>query len=490
MSLPAPLLQVLPSAGSPETLLPQNIEAEQALLGALLHDNRLFEQVGDFLRPSHFIDPLHGRIFEAIAHFIQKGQLANPITLKNYFKEGGASDQVGSAEYLITLAGCVVSLFNTADYGKQIYDLYLRRELVHLGEEMSQNARAHELENTAIAQIESTEKRLFDLATLGQAERGFQDFNQALATAIHTAETAFKRDSHVVGVTTGFLDVDHKLGGLHPSDLIIVAGRPSMGKTALATNMAFNAAQTALKGAQAGGASVAFFSLEMSAEQLALRLLGQETGISSDRIRRGSISQDDFPKFVDVSRHLSKLPLFIDDTPGLSVAALRTRARRLQRQNGLGLIVIDYLQLMTTGKNNNENRVQEVSEITRGLKSLAKELNVPVIAISQLSRSVEQRDDKRPQLADLRESGSIEQDADVVMFVYREEYYISRQKPGENSEKILGWQQQMGQVHNLAEVIIAKQRHGPIGTITLHFEGMLTKFSNFVSKDRLPDAHF
>lgn len=475
---------------SETTPLPQNLEAEQALLGALLCDNSLFERVGDFLHAVHFADPLHGRLFETIAFFVQRGQLANPITLKDYFKDDPALAQAGGSAYLAALAGSVVSFLNAADYGRQIYDLYLRRQLVYIGEEVVENARTHTLEATAISHIEHAEKQLFDLATKGQSDKGFQIFRTALTQAITTAEAAFKRDSHVVGITSGFKDVDLKMGGLHPSDLIIVAGRPSMGKTAFATNMAFNAATARLKDpVNGGGAPVAFFSLEMSAEQLALRLLGQETGISSDRIRRGSITQDDFPKFVEVSRNLSQLPLFIDDTPALSVAALRTRARRLQRQEGLGLIVIDYLQLMSAGmKGSSENRVQEVSEITRGLKAIAKELNVPVIAVSQLSRAVEQRDDKRPQLADLRESGSIEQDADVVLFVYREEYYVSRLKPGENSEKFQGWQQQMGDVHNQAEIIIAKQRHGPIGTITLHFEGMLTKFSNFIPKDHLPDV--
>ncbi len=473
-----------------QTSLPSNLEAEQALLGALLSENSLFERVGDFLRPEHFVDPLHVRLFEAIGSFVQRGQLANPITLRDYFQEDEALEQVGGASYLANLVGSTVSFSNSLDYGRQIYDLYLRRQLIHVGEEIVQNARTHDLETTALSHIEGAEKRLFDLATTGQSERGFQKFSSALTQAITTAEVAFKRDSHVVGVTTGFLDVDHKLGGLHPSDLLIIAGRPSMGKTALATNMAFNAAQAFLKNPETGsGAPVAFFSLEMSAEQLALRLLSQETGVASDRIRRGAISQQDFPKFVEVSQTLSQLPFFIDDTPALSVASLRTRARRLKRQEGLGLIVIDYLQLMTSGgKTSSENRVQEVSEITRGLKSLAKELNVPVIAASQLSRSVEQREDKRPQLADLRESGSIEQDADVVMFIYRQEYYTSRQKPNEGSEKMLLWQQQMGDVHNRAEVIVAKQRHGPIGTVTLHFEGMLTKFSNFTERDTPPHA--
>ncbi len=338
-------------------------------------------------------------------------------------------------------------------------------------------AHTHDLDISATNQIEIAEKKLFDLATVGQQERGLASFSTALKEALVSAEVAYKRDSHVVGVTTGFKKVDECLGGFHPSDLIIVAGRPSMGKTALATNFAFNAAQATLEKNE--GAAVAFFSLEMSAEQLANRILGQETGLSSDLIRRGDIGKSDFPKLVEVSNRLNSLPFFIDDTPGLSVAALRTRARRLKRQEGLGMIIIDYLQLLTTpGKNRAENRVLELSEITRSLKALAKELNVPVIACSQLSRAVEQRDDKRPQLADLRESGSIEQDADVVMFVFREEYYLSRKKPTGNDDKTIEWEKAMAKVANIAEIVIAKQRHGPIGTVQLHFEGRLTKFSD------------
>lgn len=474
-------------AEPPPQVLPHNLEAEQALLGALLHQNNAFERVSDFLRPEHFADPVHGRIFEAISHFINRSQLASPITLNHYFKEDPALQEAGGATYLAQLATHVVSLINTADYGKQIYDLHLRRQLVLLGEDIIQEARIHRLGEDALQHIEKAEKQLFDLATTGQGERSFQPFSRALTQALETAQVAFKRDSHVVGVTTGFIDLDKQLGGLHPSDLIILAGRPSMGKTALATNMAFNAALSSMKGKAGDGARVAFFSLEMSSEQLALRLLGQESGISSDRIRRGAISQDDFPKFTEVTRQLSGLPLHIDDTPGITVATIRSRARRLQRQEGLGMIVIDYLQLISSGRMNSENRVQELSEITRGLKTLAKELNVPVLALSQLSRAVEQREDKRPQLADLRESGSIEQDADVVMFVYREEYYESRKKPIEGAlDKMDSWQKQMSEVHNLAEVIIAKQRHGPIGSIGLHFQGHLTKFSNLTPKEKVP----
>lgn len=467
-------------------ILPHNLEAEQALLGGLLHQNSALERVSDFLRSEHFFNPVHGRIFEAISHFITRNQLANPITLSHYFKDDPALQEAGGAAYLAQLAGHVVSLMNTADYGKQIYDLYLRRQLVLLGEDIIQEARTHRLGENASQNIEKAEKHLFDLAMTGKGERTFTPFSKALTDALETAQVAFKRDSHVVGVTTGFLDLDKQLGGLHPSDLVILAGRPSMGKTALATNIAFNAALASLKGKAGDGARVAFFSLEMSSEQLALRLLGQESGIPSDRIRRGAISQDDFPKFTEVTRQLSGLPLHIDDTPGITIATIRTRARRLQRQEGLGLIVVDYLQLISSGKNNSENRVQELSEITRGLKTLAKELNIPVLALSQLSRAVEQREDKRPQLADLRESGSIEQDADVVMFVYREEYYESRKKPVEGaSDKMGSWQKQMSEVHNLAEVIIAKQRHGPIGSVGLHFQGHLTKFSNLVSKEKV-----
>lgn len=453
---------------------PHSREAEQALLGTLLLNNQSYEKVSDFLRSYHFADEVHGRIYEAIQTLIDRGQMADPITLKAYFDQDNDLESVQGGEYLAALAGSVISVINTEEYGRLIYDLYLRRQLIEVGEDMVNQAYLYDLDHNASHQIEGAEKKLFDLATSGYSQKSFHSFAGALTQAIETARVAFKRDSHVVGVTTGLLDMDRWLGGLHPSDLVILAGRPSMGKTALATNIAFNAALS-----QESGGRVAFFSLEMSAEQLAMRLLAQESGVPSDRIRRGEISHDDFPTFVDVSRRLQHLPLYIDDTPALSISSLRTRARRLKRQGGLDLIVIDYLQLLQGGDGRRqENRVQEISDITRSLKALAKELNVPVLALSQLSRAVEQRDDKRPQLADLRESGSIEQDADVVMFVFREEYYESRREPAEGTDKHREWQQRMADIYNVAEVIIAKQRHGPVGTVRLFYEGRLTKFGN------------
>ncbi|WP_216476152.1 replicative DNA helicase [Candidatus Hepatobacter penaei] len=461
-----------------EQVLPHNLEVEQALLGALLHDNGLLEQVDAFLTAQDFFDPLHGRIFDAIHTFVQKGSLASPVTLKPFFEGDGALTDLGGVAYLSKLGDHILSLVNTADYGQQIRELHLRRQLIYLGEKLTSDAKTIAVDKTAQDCIEETEQQLFNLASHNKTNTGFVDFKSALSQAILSAESAFKKDSHVVGITTGLKDLDKQLGGLHPSDLIIVAGRPSMGKTALATNIAFNTAQAFLNTKGKEGGRVAFFSLEMSSEQIAMRLLGQESKISSDKIRRGMVSQEDFPTFVEVSRMLAQLPFAIDDTPALSVAALRTRARRLARKEGLGLIVVDYLQLLSGGQKNQDNRVQELSSITRGLKTLAKELNVPVIAVSQLSRSVEQREDKRPMLADLRESGSIEQDADVVMLIYREEYYVSRQKPGEDSEKMASWQETMGKIHNKADIMIAKQRHGPIGNISVHFNSMLTKFSD------------
>jgi len=461
--------------------LPYNLEAEQSLLGALLLNNASLEHVGEFLRPFHFADGIHGQIFEATVRLIDRGQVADPITLKDYFNKNEALQPVGGAKYLVDLAQSVVSVISVGDYGRLIYDLYLRRQLIGIGEGMVLTARTHELDLSATGQIEEAEKKLFDLATTGKATGGFQRFRDALTLSIEMAEIAYRRDSHIVGVTTGLVDLDKWLGGLHPSDLLIIAGRPSMGKTILGTNIAFNAAIAAMENNKSG-ASVAFFSLEMSAEQLATRILASESAISSDKIRRGEIRSEDFPAFVEVSRRLSSIPLFIDDTPALSVSALRARARRLKRQEGLGLIVIDYLQLMESGGSNRrgDNRVQEISDITRALKALAKELNVPVVALSQLSRAVEQREDKRPQLSDLRESGSIEQDADVVMFIFREEYYEVRRQPPEGTEKHAEWQARMNQIANQAEIIIAKQRHGPVGTVRLYFEGALTRFGNLM----------
>ncbi len=460
-----------------------NLEAEQGVLGILLLDNSYHEHVSEFLRPEHFADPIHQKIYDALSRLIERGQIADPITLKDYFEKDSALEPVGGAKYLVELAQSVLSLSAIGDYGKIIHDLHLRRELMRIGSDVVQSSKTLDLNESAVQLIEDAEKKLFDLATSGQSSSGLVGFNTALVKAVQMAETAFKRDSHVVGVTTGLLDMDKWLGGLHPSDLLILAGRPSMGKTALATNIAFNAANAYLDDRKSG-APVAFFSLEMSSEQLATRILASEAAISSDKIRRGEIRQDDFPRLVEVARRLHQVPLFIDDTPAITVNAIRNRARRLMRQEGLGLIVIDYLQLIEAGgkKRSSENRVQELSDITRSLKAIAKELNVPVIALSQLSRAVEQRDDKRPQLADLRESGSIEQDADVVMFVFREEYYEARREPPQGTEKHLEWQTRMAQIHNKAEVIIAKQRHGPVGTIKLYFEGLLTKFGNYTEQ--------
>ncbi len=475
---------------------PHNFEAEMALLGALLSNNRTWDRVSEFLLPEHFADARHGRIYAAAGTLIGHGQVADPVTLRNYFEQDGSLTDVGGPDYLARLAASVVTVINATDYARTIFDRHLRRQLINVGEDVANRAYDVSLDSNAQDQIEMAEQSLFELATSGQAEGGFKSFDRAIIEAIELAEAAYKRDSHVSGVATGLAGIDRKLGGLHPADLIILAGRPSMGKTALATNIAFHAARTYREEVgedgtrkRLDGAVVGFFSLEMSAEELATRILGEETGVSSHRIRRGEISKNDFPKFVQVSQELSRVPLYIDDTPALSVAALRTRARRLKRQHNLSLVVIDYLQLLSPAPGlRPENRVQELSQITRALKALAKELNLPVLALSQLSRAVEQREDKRPQLSDLRESGSIEQDSDVVMFIFREEYYLERTEPREGTPEYEKWQDAMADVHNLAEVIISKQRHGPIGKVTLHFEPKITKFSDLADTSRLADA--
>lgn len=461
---------------------PSQIEAEQALLGILLLDNIYLDHVNDYLKAVHFAHGAHKKIYQAITHLIDKGYVADPITLKDYLGSDPIFNEVGGITYLFDLANNTLSMKSISDYGKMIYDAYLRRELIHIATSIIENASNNPKENGAIKtaniQIEEAEKKLYELGEHGGEKSIAMPLSQALHISIELAEQAFKRDSHIVGVTTGLLDLDKMLGGFHPSDLIILAGRPSMGKTALATNIAFNAALAHLK-KQDGGSPVLFFSLEMSAEQLAGRILASESHISSSKIRRGEIKENDFEHFLNVSQKINSTPMFIDDTAGLSVAALRTRARRMHRLHNIGMIVIDYLQLLDgSAKYGNENRVQEISMITRALKALAKELNLPVLALSQLSRAVEQREDKRPQLSDLRESGSIEQDADVVMFVFREEYYEERKQPTLHTDKHLEWQKRMSSLHNKAEVIIAKQRHGPIGTIPLFFDGRFTKFGN------------
>jgi len=462
-------------------ILPHNHEAEQGLLGALLVDNRAIEKIGDFLRPVHFHTPAHQRIYEAITKLIERGQTASPVTLKAYFDKDEDLTPVGGAAYLADLASSVVTVVNVGDYARAIYELHLRRELITLGEDIVNDSFEHTLERDATSTIEHAESRLFSLAESGEIRGGFQTLRDSVVTAIDIAEKAFKSDGNVSGVTSGLRDLDNKLGGLHNSDLLILAGRPSMGKTALATNIAFNAAKKYAETGGKEGAIVGFFSLEMSADQLATRILADQSGISGDAIRKGNIREDDFRRFVEASQVLSQVPLYIDDTPSLSIAAVRTRARRLKRQHGLGMLVIDYLQLLqgSGSRQSTENRVQEVSEITRGLKAIAKELQIPVLALSQLSRQVEQREDKRPQLSDLRESGSIEQDSDVVMFVYREEYYLSRAIPDiEDHDKYTRWQEKMGNVANVAEAIVAKQRHGPIGIVPLFFDANLTRFSD------------
>ena len=484
---------------------PHNFEAEQALLGAVLLNNRAFEKVSEFLRPEHFADPVHGRIFAACGKLIERGQIANPVTLKTIFSGDSDLAEIGGTSYLAQLAESVVSVINAEDYGKLIHDLHLRRELIALGEDMINDAFGHDIDRNAVDQIGGAEAKLYELATTGQTEGGFESFSNVLVEAVKQAEAAHKRQGKLSGVPTGLIDLDKKLGGLHPSDLLILAGRPSMGKTSLATNMAFNAAKAYCEEVDSlgnrkavDGGIVAFFSLEMSSEQLASRILAEQAEISSHKIRQGEMSHDEFERLVLSSQDLNRLPLFIDDTPALSISAVRTRARRLKRQHGLHLIIVDYLQLLRGSGPHSENRVQEVSEITRGLKALAKELEVPVIALSQLSRAVEQREDKRPQLADLRESGSIEQDADVVMFVFREQYYLERAEPGQRpeeseekfNERHAKWKQRCEEVWNTAEVIVAKQRHGPVGSVRLSFQGEFTKFGNLINGDHYQEPEY
>jgi replicative DNA helicase len=460
--------------------MPHNADAEQGLLGALLVDNRAFEKISDFLKAEHFYAPAHGRIFGIIAKLIERGQIASPVTLKALVHEDEDLAHLGGGAYLADLAASVVSILSVEDYGRAIFDLHLRRELIAMGEEMISEAHKHDIDQPPTEQIEAVERKLYELATVGDVGSGFVPFSTSLTGAITMAEAAYRRSSHISGVTTGLRDLNKKLGGLQPSDLLILAGRPSMGKTSLATNIAFNAAQAYARSNGKEGAVVAFYSLEMSSEQLATRILSEVSEVGSEKIRKGEVRDTEFRRFVEASQTLASIPLYIDDTPALSIAQVRTRSRRLKRQFGLGLIVIDYLQLLR-GTGAVESRVLEISEITRGLKALAKELSVPVMALSQLSRAVEQRDDKRPQLSDLRESGTIEQDSDVVMFVFREEYYIERRQPSEGTPEHMTWQAEMEKAHNIAEVIIGKQRHGPVGTVKLHFDGQFTRFSDLAN---------
>ncbi|MCK5374597.1 MAG: replicative DNA helicase, partial [Alphaproteobacteria bacterium] len=469
--------------------LPHNSEAEQGLLGALLVDNRAHEKISDLISSEHFFMPVHQRIYTAINQFVERGQTASPVTLKGYFEKDEDLAELGGGVYLADLAGSIVSVINVRDYAQTIYELFMRRELISLGEDVVNDAHSLRLESNATDTIEEAESRLFSLAENGESSGGFTSLRDSVLVSIEIAEKAFKAKGHVTGFTTGLRDMDKQLGGFHPSDLLILAGRPSMGKTALATNMAFNSARIYAQTGGKEGARVGFFSLEMAADQLATRILADVASISSHAIKQGDIKQQDFQNFVKASHELSQIPLYIDDTPALSIGAVRTRARRLKRQHGLDMLVVDYLQLLRgTGSRQSEfNRVQEVSEITRGLKAIAKELGIPVLALSQLSRAVEQREDKRPMLSDLRESGSIEQDADVVMFVYREEYYLHRSEPEIGTDKHMKWQEKCERAMNIGECIIAKARHGPIGNVRMQFTGKYTRFSDL---DEIHDAGY
>ena len=454
--------------------LPNNVEAEQAVIGSILLNNEIFDEINTIISNINFYDPLHQKIFSAIENLIFKGLLANPITLKNYFED--EKDEINVPEYLVKITKFSTSVRQTIEYSKIIYDMFVRRELIKISEQTIDSAKMNDLDVNGQKIIEESEKLLFDLAEKGSFNSSLVKFESALKQTIEMASAAYKNDAGIVGVPTGLRDLDDKLGGLHESDLIIIAGRPSMGKTSLATNIAFNAA----KNLQDSGrkSSIAFFSLEMSSEQLSTRILSEQARIGSNDIRRGRISDEQFDKFLETSKNISELPLYIDETPAISIAAMSNRARRIKRLFGLDLVVVDYIQLMKGSSNNNDGRVQEISQITQGLKAIAKELSIPVIALSQLSRQVEQRDDHKPQLSDLRESGSIEQDADVVMFVYREGYYLQRKEPREATVEHAEWQAKMNEVAHLAEIIIGKQRHGPIGKVTLEFEERFTKFKD------------
>jgi len=462
-----------------ENKQPSNLEAEQALLGSILVNNDIIDEISTIVSSSIFYDPAHVKIYEVIESLNNKGMIANPITLKNFFEKDNMLNEVGGTEYLIKLTRFSGSTKQAIDYAKIIHEMYLRRELVLISDKLSADTlHANDHDQNAENIIESTEKSLFDLAERGSFTQSFLKFNQALDQTIEMATMAMQSDQGIVGVPTGLTDLDEKLGGLHKSDLVILAGRPGMGKTALATNIAYNAAQNLMSREEKS--SIAFFSLEMSSEQLSTRILSEQARIKSDDIRRGKVTEDEINRYIETSRNIYNLPLYIDETPAITIATLCNRARRIKRLFGLSLVVVDYIQLMRSpGANGrSENRVQEVSEITQGLKALAKELKVPVLALSQLSRAVESRDDKKPQLSDLRESGSIEQDADVVMFVFREAYYLENKQPKLGSIEHAEWQSKMNDVNGLADIILGKQRHGPTGTIKVEFEGIYTKFKD------------
>jgi replicative DNA helicase len=487
------LIARLETAESHYRVAPNNIDAEQALLGAILVNNDAYYRVSDFLEAGHFMEDLHRRIYEVATSLIKAGKVATPITLKTFL---GDQDLGGVTipQYLARLAAEATTVINAEDYGRTIYDLAVRRNLISIGEDLVNTAYDSPVDSSPREQIEEAERRLYELAETGRYDGGFQRFTEALTGAIDMAAAAFKREGKLSGISTGLSDMDRMMGGLQPSDLVILAGRPAMGKTSLATNIAFNVARAYEAERQPDGSMktvnggvVGFFSLEMSSEQLATRIIAEQAGVPSYKIRRGDISEADFYKITEVAREMQTVPFYIDQTGGISIAQLAARARRLKRQRGLDLLVVDYLQLLSASAKKGENRVQELTEITTGLKALAKELSVPIVALSQLSRQVESRDDKRPQLSDLRESGSIEQDADVVMFVYREEYYLKNKEPKPGTEEYFKWQAEMDQVHGKAEVIIGKQRHGPTGTIQLAFQADVTRFADLADEDKLPE---
>ncbi|MES2599232.1 MAG: replicative DNA helicase [Pseudomonadota bacterium] len=489
------IIKLAPEAGTPAyRVAPHNIEAEQGLLGAILVNNDAFYRVSDFLEPKHFFEPIHSLIFETAASLIRAGKIATPVTLKTFVPADTDIGGMTVGQYLARLAAEATTIINAQDYGRTVYDLSIRRDLIRVGEDMVNVAFDAPVDFAPRAQIEDAEKKLYDLAESGRYDGGFQKFSQALTVAVDMAAAAYSRDGNLSGLASGLREMDTKMGGLQPSDLIVLAGRPAMGKTALATNIAFNIARAWRGEVQADGQMksvdggiVGFFSLEMSAEQLATRILAERTGISSSSIRRGGISESDFDKIRDHSIEMQNLPFYVDDSGGLSISQLTARARRLKRQKGLDLLIIDYIQLLSGSGRRSDNRVQEITEITTGLKALAKELSVPIIALSQLSRQVESREDKRPQLSDLRESGSIEQDADVVLFVYREEYYLQSKEPRAGTPEYAKWQLDMSLVHGKAEVIIGKQRHGPTGTINLQFDASVTRFGDLAPDAQLPE---
>jgi len=464
-----------------EKKIPCNIEAEQAVIGSILVSNDIYDEISPIIDKYKFYDPIHSKIFEIIENLISKGLLANPITLKNHFENSEGLKELGGQEYLIKITKFSTSAKQAIDYASIVQEMHVRRELIKISETvLEQASNDTEISTSGEEMIQNTEKSLFDLAERGHFNQSFMKFESALKQTIEMAKSAYKNEEGIVGVPTGLTDLDSRLGGMHKQDLVIIAGRPSMGKTALATNIAFHAAKNIQK--KGLKSSVAFFSLEMSSEQLSTRILSEQSRIRSNDIRRGKVSEKEFEQFIETSKNIFELPLYIDETPAITIASISNRSRRIKRLFGLDLIVVDYIQLMRSGRKMEFNRVQEISEITQGLKALAKELNVPVLALSQLSRQVEQRDDKKPQLSDLRESGSIEQDADVVMFVFREAYYLERKEPNVGSIEHAEWRQKMDEISNLADIMISKQRHGPTGNVKVEFEAMYTKFKDLDNK--------